>query len=536
MSAEGIPVPLRAHAEFSTHRPRSLGSRARYFMTEKFSDFIVDDRIKSNLAAANFVTPTPVQAGAIPAALSGHDVLATAQTGTGKTLAFAVPIVNQLLSVAPGRGVEALILLPTRELAMQVEETFRTVARGLPVNGALVVGGLGEHAQLAAIRRGARYLVATPGRLEDFIKRRLVDLSRVKMLVLDEADRMVDMGFLPQMRTILAVLPKERQNMCFSATLVREVAHLVHQHLHDPVRVEIGSTTRHADSITLQVYEVPREQKIPLLMSLLHIEDGSTLVFARTKRGADRIAHKLKSAGFSAAVIHGNRSQNQRIGALNGFRDGRYRVLVATDIAARGIHITGIAHVINFDLPQVPEDFIHRVGRTGRASETGTATTFVTPADRPEIFRIERLLNLRITRLPLPAGLPSEPVSIRHPASHSPRDYKRSFGGGRKGSRERFGRTASGRHMRQPHRPESFTEANQKPTNLQSISPRQPNTAPSPHTPNRNHPLAALYQEYGDVTRKNRPGGHGRGRYSPRGGGSGRHGRGDGPGRRRYGR
>lgn len=379
---------------------------------KNFSELVVDPRLKANLFSAGFAVPTPVQDGALPPALLGRDILATAQTGTGKTLAFIVPIIQKLL-VSQQNGIGALVLVPTRELAMQVYETFLQVGSNLSLRGALVVGGLSEYRQLQDIRRGAKLIIATPGRLDDLVKRRLVNLSTVSILVLDEADRMVDMGFLPQMKVILGSLPAKRQSMCFSATLAAEVAHLVRQHLSSPVRVEIGSTTRHAQSVKLQVYEVLRENKLRLLLRLLEIETGSVLVFSGTKHGADRIAHKLVQSGIDAAVIHGNRSQGQRTRALKGFQEGKFRVLVATDIAARGIHVDNIAHVINFDLPQVPEDFIHRVGRTGRVDSTGTATTFVCPQDAPDIARIERLLKLRIQRLPMPAGLPIDPPLIR---------------------------------------------------------------------------------------------------------------------------
>jgi ATP-dependent RNA helicase RhlE len=385
---------------------RRHACRPQLFM-ENFSELAIDARLKKNLTAAGFVAPTPVQAGALPPALLGRDILGTAQTGTGKTLAFIIPIIQNLLN-SRTTGVNALVLVPTRELAMQVYETFQKLNHGLSLRGALVVGGLSEQHQLQDIRSGARLVIATPGRLDDYIKRRLVNLSGVSVLVIDEADRMVDMGFLPQIRIILNVLPKKRQSMCFSATLASDVAHLVRQHLSEPVRVEIGSTTRHADSVKLFVYDVIRENKLRLLVRLLETMDGTFLVFTRTKYGADRISRKLVQAGLDAAVIHGNRSQNQRTRALKGFQEGKFRVLVATDIAARGIHVDNISHVINFDLPEVPEDFIHRVGRTGRMENAGNASTFVTPEDRGNMARIERLLKLRIERLPVPAGLPQD--------------------------------------------------------------------------------------------------------------------------------
>lgn len=418
---------------------------------QNFSELLIDQRLKANLSAAGFVVPTPVQAGALPPALEGHDILGTAQTGTGKTLAFIIPIVQKLIA-SRQRGLQALVLVPTRELAMQVYETFIKITSGLSLRGALVVGGMPEQRQLQDIRQGAGLIIATPGRLDDFIKRRLVNLSMVSVLVLDEADRMVDMGFLPQMKIILQALPTRRQSMCFSATLAADVAHLVRQNLSSPVRVEIGSTTKHAESVKLQIYEVLKENKLRLLLRMLEMEPGTVLVFSRTKYGADRIVRRLVQAGINAAVIHGNRSQNQRVRALQGFQTGKFRVLVATDIAARGIHVDEIAHVVNFDIPQVPEDFIHRVGRTGRVEKTGVATTFVTPQEAGDMARIERLLRLRIERLPMPAGLPAEPPMLRYqgkkgndPLEALRPDLNRN---GRPRQRHRSFRTHTYRHSR----------------------------------------------------------------------------------------
>lgn len=365
-----------------------------------FSELLLSPVLQGNLKSANFVTPTPVQAGAIPPALEGRDVLATAQTGTGKTLAFLLPTLQRLLRPDAATA-KALVLVPTRELAMQVMEAFTTLRPKTNIEAALVVGGLSEGNQLSALRRGARLIVATPGRLEDFLQRKLVRLDGVQTLVLDEADRMLDMGFLPAIRRILATLPRERQTLCFSATIEASVAHLVKEILRDPVRVAIGSITKPAESVKLQWFEVPQEQKVGLLRDLLDKQDGSFLVFARTKHGTERLAKKLARAGYDAAMIHGDRSQAQRTAALKGFQAGRYRVLVATDVAARGIHVDDIAHVVNYDLPQVPEDFIHRVGRTGRASGSGVASTFATRQELPEIRKIERTLKVKLERLPV---------------------------------------------------------------------------------------------------------------------------------------
>jgi ATP-dependent RNA helicase RhlE len=301
-----------------------------------------------------------------------------------------------MLNAQPRQGVQALILSPTRELAIQIQEAFARAAAGTQIRTAVVVGGLSEQRQLQAIRGGARVVIATPGRLCDFLERKLVSLGNVEVLVLDEADRMLDMGFLPAFEKIAAQMPRERQTLFFSATIEPSAAKLIHRYLNDPVRISIGSTTRPASQVDLHFYEVEQDRKLGLLHRMLEQEAGAFLVFARTKHGTDRLAKKLARAGVRAVGIHGDRSQNQRNRALEGFRGGAYRVLVATDVAARGIHVDGIAHVVNFDLPQAPEDFIHRVGRTGRAGERGTASTFGTRAERSEILRIERALNVRL--------------------------------------------------------------------------------------------------------------------------------------------
>ena len=365
---------------------------------KSFSEFSLSALLKSNLEKNGFKEPTPVQAQAIEPALAGRDVVATAQTGTGKTLAFVLPIIH-LLAEEPARGgVRAVILSPTRELALQIHETFVMMSAGSQVRAAVVIGGVGENSQLTSIRKGVQVIVATPGRLYDFLSRGLVALGHVRILVLDEADRMLDMGFLPTIKRIMAVIPAERQTLFFSATIESSVKHLVETHVRNAVRVEIGSTTKPVDTIDLHLYEVEPDRKLGLLQMMLRDEQGSFLVFARTKHGADRLAKKLSRDGVKTATIHGNRSQNQRTQALRGFQDGYYRVLVATDIAARGIHVEGISHVVNYDLPQAPEDFIHRVGRTGRMGSGGTASTFATRGERADIAHIERILATRLVR------------------------------------------------------------------------------------------------------------------------------------------
>jgi ATP-dependent RNA helicase RhlE len=369
---------------------------------KSFSELSLCSVLQNNLARHSFVLPTPVQAGAIPPALDGRDVVATAQTGTGKTLAFVLPMIESLVR-NPASGTAAVILSPTRELAIQINETFSKLAAGTNLRAAVVVGGLNEGTQLRAIAKGAQVLIATPGRLCDFISRRLVNLSNVRFLVLDEADRMLDMGFLPSIRIILKELPASRQNLCFSATNDKSVSHLIDSHVRNAVRVSIGATTKPAEHVNLHVYEVEQDRKLGLLEKLLHEEKGSFLVFARTKHGTDRLAKNLTKGGVKAARIHGDRTQNQRNQALAGFKEGAYRVLVATDVAARGIHVEGIAHVVNYDMPGAPEDFIHRVGRTGRAGARGTASTFITRSERSGIRQLERALSVRLTPRPFAA-------------------------------------------------------------------------------------------------------------------------------------
>src|SRR5216684_2063293 len=340
-----------------------------------FSEMPLSNYVKERLAAANFSVPTPVQEAAIPRSLEGKDVLATAQTGTGKTLAFLIPVIEDLLkhesASAPvsdatriagsvrnpgatgNSGIAALVLVPTRELAIQVVEVYNTIRGKKLTPAALVVGGLAEHAQLAAIRKGAKLIVATPGRLEDYLDRKLFHFNNLRMLVLDEADRMLDMGFLPAIRRIVSILPKTRQTMCFSATLEASVAHLVRDYMRNPMRLAFGSTLKPSENVRVQAFEVGFDRKQETLQRLLAKETGRCLVFTRTKRGAERLAKSLSREGFSAAMLHGGCSQSQRTAALAGFQQGRYRILVATDLASRGIHVEEIAHVINYDLPEI---------------------------------------------------------------------------------------------------------------------------------------------------------------------------------------
>ena len=368
-----------------------------------FSELPLSAALQQKLAAAQFTTLTPIQERAIAPALQGSDIIGTAQTGTGKTLAFLIPVI-ELLSREASRQPSVLVLLPTRELAMQVEEQYEQLRGNRLRKAALIVGGMSEKAQMQAVRSGVALIIATPGRLQDFINRNLVNLRETKILVLDEADRMLDMGFLPAIQRILAILPAKRQTLCFSATLEQSVARLVNDYMRQPVRIALGSVLKPAASVQLKAYEVRPGEKMDVLRHLLSTEAGQTLIFTRTKRGTERLTRELLRDGFNAAMIHGDRSQSQRNGALSGFQEGRYRILVATDIAARGLHVDDVAHVINYDLPKIAEDFIHRVGRTGRAGCEGRASTIVTAAELVDLRSIEHTLQLRIERKQFDAG------------------------------------------------------------------------------------------------------------------------------------
>ena len=337
--------------------------------------------------------------------MEGRDVLATAATGTGKTLSFLIPMIEQMdanpapvPTVTPGKRqakpIRSLILLPTRELAMQVLDAYGKIVSNAKSDAVLVCGGLSEGAQLDALRRGPRLVVATPGRLEDYLKRGEISLRNVEMLVLDEVDRMLDMGFLPAIRRIVGALPKTRQTMCYSATLDANITEIVRDYVNKPVRIEIGTTSKPNERVELRAYTVMQDQKLGLLDKLLGEDAGTYLVFSRTKHGADRIGRKLEKLGYEVSIIHGDRSQSQRTAALKAFATGKSRVLVATDVAARGIDIKHIAHVVNYDLPNGSDDFVHRIGRTGRASATGVATTFVMPQERSDARRMERELKI----------------------------------------------------------------------------------------------------------------------------------------------
>jgi ATP-dependent RNA helicase RhlE len=351
---------------------------------------------------AGYTEPTPIQVAAIPHILAGHDLIGIAQTGTGKTAAFVLPILTKLgaaMQNGQKRGTRALVVAPTRELVVQIEENVRAYAKHLPLRMATVFGGVSERPQLEALRSGVDLVVATPGRLIDLMGQRAANFSALEFLVLDEADRMLDMGFLPPIRQIVKALPQKRQTLMFSASLSREIEKLTHEFQRSPKIVEIGRRANPADTVTQLAYEVRPHLKPALLLHLLADPQFDTvLVFTRTKRGADKIARRLETAGIATGTIHSNRSQNQRLRALKDFKSGAVRVLVATDIAARGIDVDGISHVVNYDFPMHSEDYVHRIGRTGRAHAIGDAISFITPEDRGGLHSLERFIGRGIVR------------------------------------------------------------------------------------------------------------------------------------------
>ncbi len=367
-----------------------------------FDDLPLDPRLRLGVRAMGYTTPTPIQDRTIPPAVLGRDLVGTAQTGTGKTAAFLLPTLERLLELPPGR-IYALVLTPTRELALQAQEFVRQLGHHTRVRGAAVYGGVGMLEQERALRGRAEIIIATPGRLLDHMSRGYVDFSALRILVLDEGDRMLDMGFLPDVRRILRSIPAQRQTMLFSATMPPEVVRLAHDYLRDPKMVQVDPTTAAAVGVSHLVLSVPATRKTDLLVELLRDATmSSVLVFVRTKHRADRLVDQLVRRGFEAGVLHGGRSQSQRVRALDGFRRGAQRLLVATDIAARGLDVEGVSHVINYDVPHEPEVYIHRVGRTARAQRQGDALTLVSAEEEGDLARIERLLGNKIPRSQLP--------------------------------------------------------------------------------------------------------------------------------------
>jgi len=355
-----------------------------------FSDLPIENKLKNSIKFADFKIPTPIQSKSLPISLTGKDILGTAQTGTGKTLAFTIPMINKLIL---DKNAMALIICPTRELASQVMQTvLKLNVREIGIGNALLIGGESMQKQLKKLKKRARIIVGTPGRINDHLKRQSLNLSKVSYLVLDETDRMLDMGFTPQIELILKFIPKNHQTLLFSATLPNNILRISEKYLNNPERVAVGSLSSPIEKIKQETFQVTQDKKYHELINQLVERSGSILVFVKTKHGADKIVKRLKYDGHSADAIHGNLRQSKRDRVITGFRNGKSRILVATDVAARGLDIPLIQHVINYDLPQVPEDYIHRIGRTGRAGKEGSALTFLTPSDRSMWNSISRLI------------------------------------------------------------------------------------------------------------------------------------------------
>ena len=418
-----------------------------------FSALGLDAAILKAVKETGYTEPTPIQTAAIPVILKHRDLIGIAQTGTGKTAAFTLPILS-LLAASPSNGIRALVIAPTRELVVQIEENVRAYAKHLPLTVATIFGGVSERPQIKALEQGADIVIATPGRLLDIIRGREKAFAHIGFLVLDEADRMLDMGFVPAIRQIVKLRPRKRQTLFFSATLSREIEKLTGEFLHEPETVEIGRRSNPADTVTQSVYEIGQHLKPALLLHLLQDPRlAMVLVFTRTKHGADRIARRLEQSGIKTGTIHSNRSQNQRLRALNEFREGKIRVLVATDIAARGIDVDGISHVVNYDFPPHHEDYVHRIGRTGRAKAVGEAISFVSKEDEDAVRALERFTRRGIPRVkaegfddtvpspPRDKGgdrrPPRRPGEVRAPRGQSGQGGARSRRGGRSDGKPR---------------------------------------------------------------------------------------------------
>jgi ATP-dependent RNA helicase RhlE len=423
-----------------------------------FNDFDLAEPITRALANEQYVTPTPIQNDAIPVVLAGRDIVGIAQTGTGKTAAFALPILNRLHAnrkPLEKKSPRVLVLSPTRELSGQILESFRTYGRHMRLQSALVIGGVPMGRQVRDLLNGLDVLVATPGRLIDLMRSNGVRLNQVEVLVLDEADRMLDMGFIHDIRSIVAKLPKERQTLLFSATMPREIADLAAQMLRDPVRVAVTPVASTVERISQRVIMTDKPAKSALLIELLRNEvTGQTLVFTRTKHGADKVVKSLHHAGLSAEAIHGNKSQNQRERVLGSFRSGKLKTLVATDIAARGIDVDGISHVINYDLPNIPESYVHRIGRTARAGAEGIAISFCDNEERAFLRDIERLIQIKLDvtdRRSNPHAAERAPSKHHRPQQHAGRNGRNNGGQRRNGQQQRHANGHQGQPRRNEH-------------------------------------------------------------------------------------
>ncbi len=407
-----------------------------------FSSLGIAPHLLETLTKYKYTTPTPIQSQAIPVAITGKDVVGIAQTGTGKTLAFGIPMIQRLYEMK-GRG---LVILPTRELALQVEEALRKIGAALNLRTAVVIGGASMRTQIIALSRDPHIIIATPGRLNDHLEQRNVSLSKIQIVVLDEADRMLDMGFAPQIQRIFHLLPKERQTMLFSATMPAEIMKMAAHHMQLPVRIEVAPQGTTADKVTQEIFVVQKEAKVRLVEKLLQEYNGTTLIFTRTKHGAKRLTDAIQDMGHTAAEIHSNRSLSQRREALDGFKSGKYRVLIATDIASRGIDVTGIELVLNFDLPTNTEDYVHRIGRTARAGAGGHAISFAMPDQRKDLRDIERLVKKTLPISPLPELPPARASHHIVQPEQRPRFFRNTRGVSRRPSTQ-----AAPRHRRRSY-------------------------------------------------------------------------------------
>ncbi len=393
-----------------------------------FNQFNLDPRLMAGITRAGYDTPTPIQQAAIPALLAGNDLIGTAQTGTGKTAAFVLPILHKLLK-GPRNQSRALIVTPTRELAEQIHDVIRTLGTGTRLRSATIYGGVGAAPQIKALREGVEILVACPGRLLDLMSQNHARLDRIEILVLDEGDRMFDMGFLPDVKRIIKAVPVQRQTMLFSATFPAEIEQLASQSLKHPKRIAIG-ISRPAHTVTHALYPVPQHLKGAFLIALLkHTDTNSVLIFTRTKHRAHRVAQQIARAGLDVTSLHGDRTQGQRQSALKGFKDGTHQIMVATDIAARGLDVESISHVINFDMPDTADAYIHRIGRTGRAERTGDAFTLVTPEDNDMVRALEKIMGKPLPKLTLPdfdykAPPPPKAAPAIHAVHHPPTPHR----------------------------------------------------------------------------------------------------------------
>ena len=434
-----------------------------------FSTLGLGPKLLQSIADAGYTQPTPIQTAAIPRVLTGRDLIGIAQTGTGKTAAFVLPLLERIAARPHSKHARALIVAPTRELALQIDENVRLLGRHLRIRCATIFGGVGENPQIDAVRRGVDVIVATPGRLLDLMSSNHVSLREVEIAVLDEADRMLDMGFLPQIRRIVNALPKQRQTLLFSATLSTDIEKITGEFLRSPETVEIGRRVNPAESVTQFLYPVSKSRKADLLAHLLRDQSlDSVLVFSRTKHGADKIVRKLKASNINAAALHSNRSQSQRVAALDAFKSGRARVLVATDIASRGIDVEGISHVVNFDFPMHPEDYVHRIGRTGRADAVGDAISFVTPEDEASVRDLEKMTKKRIERKRVEGFDYTE--SAAPPPSHEPRPMHGQQRGQRPAQQREPQRGQRATQQREPQRGQRA---------VQQRTPQRPQAAPA---------------------------------------------------------